>query len=195
MRDSSSFGDVVLSTSFVEALKLKHPNSKIYFLTKSAFEDVFVNNSQINKVFTIKNSNLLDIYKTAVEINKLDITKIFDLSQNFKSRFVSFFIDSDVERISKNSFSRRLIVLFKIFPKRVKSITLHYLGNNIRWQILFTDQLRQEAKDRVRTFLIDTFDLPALKIKPLKKFTHLGKNEGKFQKEKQLNEFLGSREA
>tara|TARA_B100000029_G_scaffold38153_1_gene35831 strand:+ start:38 stop:307 length:270 start_codon:yes stop_codon:yes gene_type:complete len=46
----SSIGDIVLSTSFIQSVKDKFPNSEIHFLIKSEFVDIIKSHSLIDNI-------------------------------------------------------------------------------------------------------------------------------------------------
>jgi len=43
---------------------------------------------------------------------------------------------------------------FCYFPKKVIQVTVHYLGNNKRWDVTFSDTLREETQEFVRKYCI-----------------------------------------
>jgi len=54
------------------------------------------------------------------------------------------------------------------FPKKIASITLHYLGDNKTWKTNFTDILREEAWNDIREYSLDKMNLKLSKIGLLK---------------------------
>jgi heptosyltransferase II len=109
----SSLGDVVISTAFFKACKKKYSDSKIFVLTKDAYQDVFLNNPNIEKIFSIGNKSLFEVCK---EINKEKIDLIFDLHRNIRSFVASFLIKGKVSRYNKDILRRNLLV----YTKKIK---------------------------------------------------------------------------
>ena len=109
----SSFGDVVLATSFVNALYEKYSGIvNIYFLTKKENKEILLNNKKIKKVFFVdKNIN-----KTCKNIkSEISLDYVIDLSFTLKSFLISlcFFIFLFI--VYKQFIIIRFIVLFKNF--------------------------------------------------------------------------------
>jgi ADP-heptose:LPS heptosyltransferase len=115
----SSFGDVVLSTIFLEALINKYKNYSIdvFLLTKDKYKSVFENNPNIKKIFVF-DKNIINTYKNIK--NEISPDFIFDLSVNLKSFFIAFLFKTQTFRISKNVFYRRFLVYFKFLIEYIK---------------------------------------------------------------------------
>jgi heptosyltransferase II len=132
----SSLGDVVISTAFFEACKKKYNDSKIFVLTKDSYSDVFFNNPNIEKIFTIGKKSLLDVCR---EINKEKVDLIFDLHRNIRSFITSFLIKGKVLRYNKDIYGRNSLVRnkkikdFKYETTRERYINcLGYIDENIK---------------------------------------------------------------
>jgi heptosyltransferase-2 len=150
----SSFGDVIISTAFVEAVRLKYPESKIYFLTKAGYDDVFKNNKNIEKVFTY-NQNFHEML-TKLKTVKFDF--MFDLSCNLRSFWLSVFLifrGAKVFRIGKDILNRRMLVFFKKNPKKYIPIRQKYSqfflsGKNFETNIFLDVLETNEAKELIK---------------------------------------------
>ena len=109
----SSFGDVVLATSFVNALYEKYSGIvNIYFLTKKENKEILLNNKKIKKVFFVdKNIN-----KTCKNIkSEISLDYVIDLSFTLKSFLISLCFFKKIFIVHKQVIKRRFIVLFKNF--------------------------------------------------------------------------------
>jgi heptosyltransferase-2 len=53
----SSIGDIVLSTSFLQSVKTKFPDSQIDFLIKSEFADIMRHHPLIDDLIAFKKKN------------------------------------------------------------------------------------------------------------------------------------------
>ncbi len=83
-------------------------------MLKEQYKDVLANNPYISRIY-IYNKNLDT--KTNLEQNKLNSVKfnlILDLQNNFRSRAVTFSLNSRVLRFHKKTFLKFLLVKFKI---------------------------------------------------------------------------------
>ncbi|MCX7699188.1 MAG: glycosyltransferase family 9 protein [Candidatus Goldbacteria bacterium] len=86
-------GDLLLSLKFIEIMKEKFPNSKIYFLCNIQAKSLLINNPNINKIITYnpffvnENENffkkLVSLIKTIFKIKKTKADIAFDLRSSF----------------------------------------------------------------------------------------------------------------
>ncbi len=86
-------GDVVLATSFVEAVKLTFPQSNIDMLVTPAYQEVLGNNPFLNKVLTFdkKNGKAKAFCRMIKEIRKESYDLAFLLHSSFTSSLLTFF--------------------------------------------------------------------------------------------------------
>ncbi|MFC1566419.1 glycosyltransferase family 9 protein [bacterium] len=119
----SSLGDIVATTSFVESVKKQIPDSKLYFLTKDAYEDVLLNNPNIETIYSIGKKKLGEVIK---ELRDAKIDVVFDLHNNLRSRIVSLIVGKKIYRYKKDIFSRRLLVLTKKWFGKNKTVIQKY---------------------------------------------------------------------
>ncbi|MDP4116074.1 MAG: glycosyltransferase family 9 protein [Bacteroidota bacterium] len=122
----SSLGDVLLTTPVVRSLKAKYPNSKISFLVKKEFSDVYKYNPRISNLFIFDKSagninSLLD------ELKKQKFDLVIDLQNNFRSRKIVRRLNTKVITYHKNPLAKFLLVKFKInLLKNAPPIPLRY---------------------------------------------------------------------
>lgn len=156
----SSIGDIVLTTPIIKSLRKKYPTSTIHFLTKKKFSSILSNNKKIDKVIEF-NSQKQNIFKFFKFIKKEKYSIFIDLSNNLRSRILTFFTgfsNVKVFRFSKSSIKRRLQVKFHRFlPKKIVPVYLRYfqaikelkLKIYSKYEINFT----QENEDKILHFI------------------------------------------
>lgn len=106
----SSIGDIVLTSPIPRLLKKKLPNSKIHFLTKKIYSDIYSNNIYLNKLYLFDN-NLFQLIK---ELKKNNYDLIIDLHNNMRSILLRVVLGVNSLVYNKNRFKRWLIVNFKL---------------------------------------------------------------------------------
>jgi heptosyltransferase-2 len=107
----SSFGDIVLSYTFLYELRKLYPDSQISFLTRAQYSELIKMNPYVDDVLEYEENTL---WTSAVNIYKNKYDKIFDLHKNIKSYILSVFVINKVNRLKKETFRKALLVLFKI---------------------------------------------------------------------------------
>ena len=108
----SSLGDIVITTAVVEALKRHFPDSKLYYLTKRIYSQVFEFDKRIFKVIEIQGNETP--YEIMKKIGHNDYDVIIDLHSSLRSILVSAFTKSKLKvRVNKHSLARRIMVWSK----------------------------------------------------------------------------------
>ncbi len=121
----SSLGDIVLTTAFVEKLKIKFPACKIFYITKKTFMGLLKNTDFIDEVVDYKQIN---------SIKHINFDAIYDLQVNFRSFFISSKLKGKVYRAPKHRLYRLKILYKSKFPfnfvkdKKQKDIIEDYLS-------------------------------------------------------------------
>ena len=110
----SSLGDILLSTPLVRSVKKNYPWINISFLLKDQYKDLLSSNPYISNLYSYKTD--LNT-KQNIELNKLKSVKfdiVIDLQNNLRSRDLTFRLNTRVLRFRKKTFSKFLLVNFKI---------------------------------------------------------------------------------
>ena len=77
----SSIGDIVLSTSFIESVKNKFPNSQIDFLIKKEFSDIVQNHPLIDNIIAYdKQSGINGLISVGRALKHKNYDAVYDLS-------------------------------------------------------------------------------------------------------------------
>lgn len=107
----SSFGDVLLTTPLLRAIKRKYPDSNIHYITRKSNQQIFQNNPYISKIISYEN-NLHNQIKELIQKNQYDF--VVDLQNNLRSKSLIKNIKSQKFKYQKNNLRKFLLVKFKI---------------------------------------------------------------------------------
>jgi len=111
----SSIGDIIFTTYAIQQLKIKNPDSQIYYLTLNHNKQILENMPFIHKVISFdKKINFLQLLTFAVKLNDYNFTKIYDLHGSLRSFIIKKFNRTKSFTIRKLRFKRFLIFNFKI---------------------------------------------------------------------------------
>ena len=141
----SSFGDIVLTFPFINSVKKSFPDTEIHFLTKLVYSDLTALHTGIDSTITFSNDSLTDLRKTIKE-NKYDF--IFDIHNNLRSRFVTFFTNTKVLRYRKNNFKKLFYIVFgkNLFKSIIPVYEKYILAGKIVFKDLSTDYSTSDLK-------------------------------------------------
>jgi ADP-heptose:LPS heptosyltransferase len=118
----SSIGDIVLSTSFLQSVKTKFPDSQIDFLIKSEFADIMRHHPLIDDLIAFKKKTG---FKGLIELGKAlrsnDYDMVYDIHSVFRTRVLSFFLRKRFFKQIKKPRLRRFLLFYgyQNFSKRV----------------------------------------------------------------------------
>ena len=88
----SSIGDIVLSTSFIESVKNKFPNSQIDFLIKKEFSDIMHHHPLIDNIITYdKQSGVNGLISIGKKLKNKNYDAVYDIHNVFRTKLLSFF--------------------------------------------------------------------------------------------------------
>ena len=105
----SSLGDVIITTAVIEALRENFSESRIYFLTKGIYSQVFDSDDRIFRVIGIQGNESPFEIRNKIARNKFDI--VIDLHSSLRSMVVSAFLKSPLKlRLNKHSLARRFMI-------------------------------------------------------------------------------------
>ncbi len=152
----SSLGDVILTTPVLSALKIKFPQSQIFFLTKSRYGDVLRADPRIFSLIefdpTKDHKGLSGFLKLMAKLRAYDFDLLVDLQTNLRSFFVRHLIKSKIKlKYRKRWLSRSLMVHTKflkiktiptvdLYLKILKKIDVHTKDKN---PIIYVDQTEE----------------------------------------------------
>ncbi len=106
----SSIGDIVLTTPVIRCAKQQLEGAEIHFVTKEAFKDTLINNSNIDKLITFKN----DVDEVYTELKRENYDVIIDLHKNLRSLRLKQFLRTKSYSFDKLNFKKFLAVNFKL---------------------------------------------------------------------------------
>ncbi len=138
----SSLGDVVLTAPVFANLRQALPKAKLSILTKRQYQDVFLNNPNIDEILTLEKQENLASLINRIRKNKYDL--VIDLHNNLRSHIVGFASGAKVLRYNKQSLNRYALLHFKQSnPALQKSVIQRYLDT---LGFLGIKQLRLDTK-------------------------------------------------
>ena len=109
----SSIGDIVLSTSFLQSVKTKFPDSQIDFLIKSEFADIMRHHPLIDDIIVFKKKTglkgLIGLGKT---LRRNDYGMVYDIHSVFRTRILSFFLRKRFFKQIKKPRLRRFLLFY-----------------------------------------------------------------------------------
>lgn len=109
----SSFGDILLTTPVIRAIKKINPGLQIDFVLKKEFFELLQLNPYITDIYKYsKNDNEKKSLISTLAKNKYDF--VVDLQNNFRSGKITGLLKTDVVRFRKNNLKKFLLIHFKI---------------------------------------------------------------------------------
>ncbi len=118
----SSIGDIVLTTPVVRCLKQQHPEVKVHYLTKAAFQPILAHNPYIDKLHLFSD----DLNAAIEELKTEDFDFVIDLHKNLRTTKVKRALDVPSEAYPKLNIQKWLLTNFKIDLMPDKSIVERY---------------------------------------------------------------------
>ena len=126
----SSIGDIVLSTSFLQSVKTKFPDSQIDFLIKSEFADIMRHHPLIDDLIAFKKKTgfkgLIELGKT---LRRNDYDMVYDIHSVFRTRVLSFFLRKKFFKQIKKPRLRRFLLFYgyqNFFEKSFSHIKMYH---------------------------------------------------------------------
>ena len=122
----SSLGDILLTTPFVRAIKIKYPSIRIDMLIREEYADVIKLNPNIDGKFYFKkvykdNSNLIE------QLRNNGYELIIDLQNNLRSKKIISSLNIKSLKFNKRSIDKFYLVNFKINRlKQAPQIPIRY---------------------------------------------------------------------
>ena len=108
----SSIGDVLLTTPLLRALKRRHPDAEVYFVTKSAMAPLVLENPNLIDVIALEpGERITDL---ARRLRALGATDGLDLHGSLRSTALRWLVPCRWSGYSKRKFARTLLISTKI---------------------------------------------------------------------------------
>ena len=126
----SSIGDIVLSTSFLQSVKTKFPDSKIDFLIKSEFADIMRYHPLIDDLITFKKkTGFKGLIALGKSLRDNDYDMVYDIHSVFRTRILSFFLRKRFFKQIKKPRFRRFLLFYgyqNFFEKSFSHIKMYH---------------------------------------------------------------------
>lgn len=105
----SSIGDIVLTTPVLSSIREHLPDAEIHFLTKQSHKSVLVNNTTIDRLYTIEKS----IDEVVPELKEQAYDWIIDLHNNLRTKSLKARLKRPYKAFPKLNIQKWLLVKFK----------------------------------------------------------------------------------
>lgn len=122
-----AIGDVVHTTNAFRAIKTKHPNVKIHYMTTKTQACFLENDIDIEKVWIVEKNDFKfkKVLKLAKNVKAENYDVVLNLQPNFKTRFMTFLAGIKKQHIYKKSFKLHAVDnFFRVAKKHYKDIEL-----------------------------------------------------------------------
>jgi heptosyltransferase II len=162
----SSLGDIILTTPVLESLKKRFPQSQIYFLTKTRYRDLLVNDPRLSGLIEFdpqgRHKGLGGFKRMLDELKPYQFDLLIDLHANLRSFFIRHLSNSKIKiKYKKRWFPRWLMIHLKFFKTKPRQTVDSYLDvlkkikveDRDRTPVLFLGQDDIEFKEK---FLLDS---------------------------------------
>jgi heptosyltransferase-2 len=128
----SSLGDIVLTTPVIRSLKRKFPQSQIFFLTKSQYQDLLKNDPDIFSSIKFEpkenHKGIRGFLKLVKMLRAFEFDLVIDLHANLRSFFIRHLLKTRIKiKYDKNWLARFLLVHFKFLKIKSKHTVDRYL--------------------------------------------------------------------
>jgi len=161
----SSLGDIVLTTPVIKSLKEKFPQSKIFFLTKSQYQDLLKND--LNVFYLIKfdpkekHRGISGFLKLVKELKAFEFDLVVDLHANLRSFLIRHLLKTELKiKYDKRWLARFLLVHFKYIKVKPMHTVDSYLGALKKIGVNSVEKdpqifLDEEGENFLKDFLIE----------------------------------------
>ena len=115
----SSIGDVVLTTPLLRALKTRHPECRISYVTKAAMAPLVSDHPAVSEVLTLEAAGSLT--RLAAEIRKRNFTHLLDLHGTLRARLLRLMVPGSWQGFDHRRRERGVLIRTKrdIYPVHV----------------------------------------------------------------------------
>lgn len=118
----SSFGDVILTTPVLAAIKAEHPHAVIDFLVMDKFADAIDGNPHIDNLLLFEKKRgrgIFNIFRFALKLRRNNYTQVIDLHGKVRSILLSYFIGAPVHRYRKRRLWKTVGVKLRLIRYHV----------------------------------------------------------------------------
>ncbi len=161
----SSLGDIVLTTPVIKSLKQKFPQSQIFFLTKSQYQDLLKNDPHIFSLIKFdpkeKHKGVSGFLKLIQELKAFKLDLVVDLHANLRSFLIRHLLRTGLKiKYNKRWLARFLLVHFKFIKVKPIHTVDSYLGVLKKIGVNSSEKdpeifLDQEGENFLEDFLIE----------------------------------------
>ena len=108
----SSIGDVTQSLSIVSHVKRFHPDAEIHFLTRTDMRDLFQQNTNVSKVWTIDSTfSIMQLARFFLSMRSQNFTHIYDAHNNLRSQLARCVIKKKFLLVNRIDRWKRFLLL------------------------------------------------------------------------------------
>lgn len=128
----SSFGDVLLTTPVIKAIKRKYPNAQIDFLVMDKFKDSIKDFQLIDNIIIFnkkQNDGFFNILKFGKNLRKNNYDYVFDLHSKLRSKILAYGIGEKTYTYRKRATWKTILVKMGLIKYKVDdTIVKNYFG-------------------------------------------------------------------
>ena len=128
----SSFGDIVLTTPLIRALRARFPEARIDFIVKQEFAELLQTNPHLTTVYPYRaDSGIPGLCRFAQHIGRTHYDLCVDIHKNFRSYFLRFLLRPTYTATwTKHGLKRMLLVKAGInWYSRIQQVPDRYLAS------------------------------------------------------------------
>ncbi len=107
----SSMGDIILTTPLIRALRARHPEAEITFLTKRGFAPLLADNPHLNRVVAYDPAQQ-SLPSLARELRRGHFTHLLDLHGTLRGRALRFLVPGPWRGYRKRRIEREVLIRF-----------------------------------------------------------------------------------
>lgn len=161
----SSLGDIVLTTPVIKSLKQKFPDSEIFFLTKSQYQDLLKNDPRIFSLIEFdpleKHKGIPGFLKLLKDLRSYNFDLMIDLHANLRSFLLCHLLKANIKiKYNKRWLARFLLVHLKFIKIKPIHTVDSYLKTLKRIDVKSSEKnpkiyLDQEGENFMKDFLME----------------------------------------
>jgi len=144
----SSLGDITLTTPVIKAIKLRFPQAKVFFLTKSKYAPLLANDPHLGGIIEFNADEAGGLFETLRKIRSEKFDLVIDLHSNLRSFLLRNFSKAKLNLKYKKRWLNRFVM---VYFKKIEVSPQHTVDS-------YLDCLKQigiHSSDRIPQLYVD----------------------------------------